>query len=285
MMHQSSKKILLIEDDAVTRNLFLDLLGSMGFQAIGAENGLIGIQQAQRYLPDLIICDIMMPNLDGYSVLNILRQDPLTAIIPFIFLTGSDTKASIRKGMELGADDYLTKPISMDELLNAIAIRLEKQSLLRYWYATHADSAAELPEFPGTPELTLPRVPQLQEVFDFIEAHYHQGITLADVAQAVGYSPAYLTNQVAKRTGDTVNAWIVKRRMAAARPLLKDTNQSIEQIAAKLGYQNTCYFSRQFRQHHGISPNVWRKQHQPSYHSVSIHPQISQIGNSISIAG
>lgn len=262
MMHESSKKILVIEDDAVTRNLFLDGLQAEGFDTISAENGLVGIQQAQVHLPDLVICDILMPDLDGYSVLNILRQDPLTAIIPFIFLTGSYDKAAIRKGMELGADDYLTKPATVDELLRAISIRLEKQSLIRYLYATNSHPASESLPSSVTPELIFPSVAHLKEVFDFIEAHFHQGITLSDVAEAVGYSSAYLTTQVAKLTGNTVNNWIVKRRMAAARPLLKDTNKTIEQIATKLGYQNACHFSRQFRQHHGLSPKIWRKQQQ-----------------------
>lgn len=281
MMHESSKKILVIEDDAFTRNLFLDGLKAEGFDTISAENGLVGIQQAQVHLPDLVICDILMPDLDGYSVLTTLRQDPLTAIIPFIFVTGSYDKAAVRKGMELGADDFLTKPATIDELVRAIAIRLEKQSLLRYWYATTSHQSLE-PLLPTvTPELIFPSVPHLKEVFNFIEAHYHQGITLSDVAEAVGYSAAYLTNHVAKQTGQTVNGWIVKRRMAAARPLLKDTNQTIEQIATKLGYQNACHFSRQFRQHHGLSPKIWRKQQQllqgskmPKLQLIKSHPQI-----------
>src|SRR5207237_5837316 len=151
------------------------------------ENGLDGIQEAQKHLPDLVICDILMPDLDGYGVLTMLRQDPLTAIIPFIFLTGSDTKADVRKGMELGADDYLTKPATVDDLLKAIAIRLEKQSLLRYWYATNSHQTSEPPLPVVAPELIFPSVPHLKEVFDFIEANYHQGITLSDVAEAVGY--------------------------------------------------------------------------------------------------
>jgi YesN/AraC family two-component response regulator len=266
MMHISSKIILVIEDDAVTRNLFLDSLQAEGFETIGAENGRIGIQLAQEHLPDLMICDIIMPDMDGYDVLNALRQDPLTAIIPFIFLTGSDTKDALRKGMELGADDYLTKPLTVEQLLKAIAIRLEKQALLRYWYATQSHQISQqLPTnitVSETPESMFPSLPQLKEVFDYIEANYHQGITLSDVAEAVGYSRAYLTNRVAKQTGETVNGWILKRRMMAARSLLKDTNQTIEQIALALGYQNACHFSRQFRQHHGIPPKDWRKKQQ-----------------------
>jgi YesN/AraC family two-component response regulator len=267
MMHKSSKTILVIEDDAPTRHLFLEILEAEGFDTIGAENGLVGIEQAQKYLPDLVLCDITMPDMDGYGVLNTLRQDPLTAIIPFIFLTGSDTKASVRKGMELGADDYLTKPSTVGELLRAIAIRLEKkQAIFKYWCTTKSHQVSESLPTNTTSSVTsesfFPSLPQLKEVFDYIEANYNQGITLSDVADAVGYSPAYLTSRVAKQTGDTVNGWIVKRRMAAARPLLKDTDQTIEQIAIKLGYQNACHFSRQFRQHHGLPPKNWRKQHQ-----------------------
>lgn len=266
MMHESSKTILIIEDDAATRNLFLNILEAEGFETISAENGLVGIEQAQKYLPDLVICDITMPDIDGYGVLNTLRQDPLTAIIPFIFLTGSGTKACIRKGMELGADDYLTKPSTVEELLKAIAIRLEKQALLRSWYATSSrDMSASLPKnttSSATCESFFPSIPQLKEVFDYIEANYHQGITLSNVALAVGYSPAYLTSRVAKQTGETINGWIVRRKMAAARPLLRDTDQTIEQIATALGYQNACHFSRQFRQYHGLPPKTWRKQHQ-----------------------
>jgi YesN/AraC family two-component response regulator len=267
MMYDSSKKILVIEDDTVTRNLFLKGLEAEGFDTISAQNGLFGIQQAQEHLPDLVICDIMMPDMDGYSVLTTLREDPTTAIIPFIFLTGSDTKANVRKAMELGADDYLTKPCTLDELLRAIAIRLQKQANLQYWCATELLKASKPITAAKTLDVTLPKsifpnVPQLKEVFDFIEANYHQGITLCDVAEAVGYSSAYLTNRVARQTGETVNSWIVKRRMAGARFLLQNNNQTIEQIAKALGYQNVCHFSRQFRQHHGLPPHAWRKEHQ-----------------------
>ena len=267
MMQESAKKILVIEDNAASRNLFLDGLQAEGFDTIGAHNGVTGIQQAQEHSPDLIICDIMMPDMDGYAVLSVLRQEPITAIIPFIFLTGSNTTEDLRKGMELGADDYLTKPCTVEQLLRAIATRLEKQNQLRYWCAINSHQiSASLPT-PKTSteepvEFSFPSIPQLKEVFDYIEAHYQEGITLCDVAQAVGYSSAYLTNRVAKKTGDTVNTWIVKRRMAAARYLLQNSDQSIEQIATSLGYQNACHFSRQFRQHNEIPPQSWRKKHQ-----------------------
>ncbi|MBW4615523.1 MAG: DNA-binding response regulator [Desmonostoc vinosum HA7617-LM4] len=267
MMYESSTTILVIEDDADTRNIFLASLEAEGFATMGAENGIVGIQQAREHLPDLVICDIFMPDMDGYDVLMALRQNHDTAIIPFIFLTGCNTQAALRKGMELGADDYLTKPSTVEDLLRAIATRLEKQALMKRWYANQISKASTLSV---ATDAFFPSIPQLKPVFDFIETNYCQGITLSDVAEAVGYSPAYLTSRVAKQTGETVNGWIVKRRMAAARPLLQNTNQSIEQIAIALGYQNACHFSRQFRQHHDISPRVWRQQHQ-SYQAPKNH--------------
>jgi YesN/AraC family two-component response regulator len=261
MIYQSSKTILIIEDDAATRNLFLKALDAEGFQTIGAENGEIGILQTHKYLPDLIMCDLLMPDMDGYSVLNQLRQDKLTAIIPFIFLTASST--SMRKAMELGADDFLKKPATIDEILKAIAIRLEKQSLLKSWYQNQSVSVSEINHTGNNSDVSYPNIPHLKKVFDYIESNYHQGITLSDVAQGIGYSSAYLTNQVSKQTGKGVNAWIVERRMAAARSFLKSTNMNIEEIATKIGYQNPCHFSRQFSRHHNkLSPTMWRKQNQ-----------------------
>lgn len=121
------KKILVIEDEPAVRNNLRLLLKAEGFEFIGAENGDVGVKFATVHKPDLIICDIMMPDFDGYAVLNTLRQDKTTAMIPFIFLTAKADRADLRQGMQLGADDYLTKPFTRAELLEAIAIRLKKQ--------------------------------------------------------------------------------------------------------------------------------------------------------------
>lgn len=122
--------ILVIEDEEGIRDNILDMLEAEDFEAFGAPDGRIGIQLAKEKKPDLIICDIMMPKLDGYGVLKHLRQDPNTATIPFIFLTAKSEKGDLRQGMALGADDYLTKPCQPEELLGAIATRLEKQAAI-----------------------------------------------------------------------------------------------------------------------------------------------------------
>ncbi|GAB3946010.1 response regulator [Spirosoma harenae] len=120
------KTILLIEDNAAIRENTAEILELTGYRVLTAENGKIGIEQALADRPDLIICDIMMPVLDGYGVLHIVNKNPQLAGIPFIFLTAKSERVDFRKGMELGADDYLTKPFDDTELLNAVESRFNR---------------------------------------------------------------------------------------------------------------------------------------------------------------
>ena len=100
---------------------------------------------------------------------------------------------------------------------------------------------------------------QIKAVFHFIASHYQHSISLRDVAKAVGYSPAYLTDLVRRETGQTVNQWIIEYRLTKASSLLLETDQSVSQIAEIVGYQNIHYFFRQFRRYHGTTPKVWRE--------------------------
>jgi two-component system, sensor histidine kinase and response regulator len=134
------KKILVVEDEQTIRESLLELLAAEGFSVVGAANGQAGVQLAQQHLPDLIVCDVMMPHLDGYQVLRSLRQHTATAAIPFIFLTARGTREDFRQGMALGADDFLTKPCTADELLTAIASRLDKQAVILKESQTQLDS-------------------------------------------------------------------------------------------------------------------------------------------------
>ena len=124
------KTVLIIEDELTVRESLVDLLEIEGFRAIAANNGKMGLQIALKERPDLVLCDISMPGLDGFGVLQELRGNPGTGAMPFVFLTARTTKVEFRRGMELGADDYLFKPFTIDELLSAIAARLTKQAAL-----------------------------------------------------------------------------------------------------------------------------------------------------------
>jgi DNA-binding NarL/FixJ family response regulator len=120
------KKILVIEDEPEMRRNLLSILKLEHFHGVGAENGRVGIEIAKREKPDLILCDVMMPELDGHGVLQALRRDAATVSIPFIFLTAKGEKRDVRDGMNLGADDYLTKPVAKADLLAAIAARFQR---------------------------------------------------------------------------------------------------------------------------------------------------------------
>ncbi|WP_282116120.1 response regulator [Cellulophaga baltica] len=125
------KTILLIEDDRALRENTEELLDLAGYAVTTAPNGKIGITAAKELLPDIILCDIMMPEVDGYGVLKALNEDEITKQIPFIFLSAKTEHKEIRKGMDLGADDYLTKPFEEEDLISAIESRLAKHEILK----------------------------------------------------------------------------------------------------------------------------------------------------------
>lgn len=122
-------RVLVVEDEAAVRENIIEILGFEGFDVISAENGKMALDLVERTIPDFILCDIAMPELDGYGFLAEIRQKPHMTAIPFIFLTARADRPFMRHGMELGADDYLTKPFSSAELIAAINARLERQRL------------------------------------------------------------------------------------------------------------------------------------------------------------
>ncbi len=264
MREQPRKKILVIEEQAPVRNVFLDGLRDQGFDVIGAENGRVGIQSAQDCLPDLITCGIAMSEPNGFTVLETLRRDPTTAIIPLIFITVKKTRSDLHRAMELGVNGYLFKPCTVEELLRTVTAQLERQSLLHQCYAAQSQPPTKPSPLPPA-SLPAPSAqfiesydPPLRKAFRFITTNYHRPIALSDVAQAVGYSPAYLTHLMGQQTGQTVQQWIIQHRMAAACSLLLETDQPVEQIAVQVGYHHTVHFFRQFRRFHGTTPQAWR---------------------------
>jgi len=125
------KKILVIDDEEWLREMMHLALTQKGFDVVEAENGSVGIEVARKELPDLILCDVNMEKVDGYLTLSSLRTEPATASIPFILMTGLADQAGMRHGMELGADDYLPKPFTIDALYAAVDARLKKANALR----------------------------------------------------------------------------------------------------------------------------------------------------------
>ena len=133
------KKILVIEDNAEIRENISEILELAEYNVITADNGKKGVEMASKEKPDLIICDIMMPVLNGYGALHLLSKQPDTAMIPFIFLTANADRHDMRKGMEMGADDYLTKPFNASDLLSAIESRFRKSDMIKKEFSNNAE--------------------------------------------------------------------------------------------------------------------------------------------------
>ena len=172
------KRILVIEDESDVREIILDILEAEDYSVIGAENGKEGVKLAREHLPDLVICDVMMPEMDGYDVLKTLREHKTTSTIPLIFLTAKATRDNLRQGMNLGADDYLTKPFSRKELLGAISSRIKKKDAIEDKIKDHLDElrsslTLSLPHELRTPLNGILGISQLL-IEDFTEMEPHE---------------------------------------------------------------------------------------------------------------
>ena len=180
------KKILIIEDEPEMRRNLTTILRHENFHPLAAANGRVGIALARNEKPDLILCDVMMPELDGYGVIAALRADPDTVTIPFIFLTAKGEKPDIRAGMNLGADDYLTKPVLKADLLEAIRSRLERQAQqAQPEFKPNFDSPKPLEEVLGL-------TPRVAETLLWLS----QGKTNGDIATILGNSEATVKKHV-----------------------------------------------------------------------------------------
>ncbi|MCA1993485.1 MAG: AraC family transcriptional regulator [Coleofasciculus sp. S288] len=170
----------------------------------------------------------------------------------------------------LEADDRLTQPLTTEDLAKAIATRLSDREFLKQLYGANSTTqqgslkpiASEQNAERRTDDpqhFLFPEHPQLRQIFAFIEANYHQSISLNEIAKAFSYSPSYLTSLVRRLTGQTVYQWIVQRRMFQARCLLVETDMAVHQVAEAVGYVDTGHFIKHFRQLHSSPPKTWRE--------------------------
>jgi CRP-like cAMP-binding protein len=194
------KTILIIEDNLDVRENTAEILELANYKVLQAENGKQGVELAQQVKPDLIICDIMMPVLDGYGVLHMLSKNPETATIPFIFLTAKAERSELRKGMEMGADDYITKPFDDIELLNAIESRLKRKDVLRKDFAKNIEGLNDFLESAKTFD-DLKKLSEEQEVIKYkkkeniyLEGNYPKAVYFVNK----GRIKSYKTNEQGK---------------------------------------------------------------------------------------
>jgi DNA-binding NarL/FixJ family response regulator len=179
------KKILIIEDEPEMRRNITALLSYHQYQPLAAENGRAGVEVARREKPDLVLCDVMMPELDGFGVLQALQSDPALARIPFIFLTARGERDDLRSGMDLGADDYLTKPVANADLVRAIAARLRRSD-----QQANREFKADFSSF--KPLLALGLTSRAAEALLWLA----QGKTNSDIATILGISESTVKKYV-----------------------------------------------------------------------------------------
>jgi len=203
------KKILLIEDHAQMRENLILMLEMEGFAVVSAEQGLRGLELARSEAPDLILCDVTMPGLDGHGVLQALRAEPATATIPFIFLTAKGEKLDQRAGMNLGADDYLVKPVGKEDLLAAISSRLQRQQQHENSVLSQLSQIRFSPDFSSSfPLETLGLSPREAEVLLWIA----QGKNNEEIGIILGTS----RNTIKKQVMHLLEKLGVENRNAAA---------------------------------------------------------------------
>lgn len=179
------KKILVIEDDSGIREGICQILETEGFMVESAPDGQSGVSKALSLQPDIILCDVVMPGMDGYAVISRLRENALTETIPFVFLTGKSEPDDIRRGMNLGADDYLYKPFTSEELLSAIQLRLRKNEALRQRSEMKMNALRDSIGFSMPHELNTP----LAAILGFAETIKtdHQLLSPEDIGEMAGY--------------------------------------------------------------------------------------------------
>jgi DNA-binding NarL/FixJ family response regulator len=187
------KKILVIDDHEPMRRNVLMILEMEGFEPLSADNGRKGLELARKEMPDLILCDITMPEMDGYAVLQALRDGKETATIPFVFLSARGEKLDVRLGMNYGADDYLTKPVGHEELLAAIAARLERKRSFDERTEEQLANVQFAPDFSSPSALEkLGLTPREAEVLLWVA----QGKSNADIAIIAGASEKTVKNHL-----------------------------------------------------------------------------------------
>ncbi|ACC84957.1 two component transcriptional regulator, AraC family (plasmid) [Nostoc punctiforme PCC 73102] len=252
--------IIIIERDINYLKIFIKCMKESGFEVVCMNNTKLVSQVAQKQLPDLIICSLEIAKQNNCNFWNNLCQNFVTATIPLIFLINEASE--IYQCPEFAADGYITKFCTTEELNKAIKAQLAKQAARKHGYAIQSQQVLNSPSIgndqPNVQSI-LPSIPRLNLVFEFIAANYDKPISLCDVAEALGYSATYLTTVVTQTTGKSLQKWIIECRITAAQILLLQTDQSVNQIALKVGYENLAHFYRQFRDYHGTSPQVWRE--------------------------
>lgn len=248
-----SDSILIVEDDLDLNTFLLDELGEE-FEVYSASDGREGLALAQKHLPDLVVTDLMMPEMDGIELCKYLKQGPDTAHIPVIMLTAKSDVTDQVKGLQTGADDYVTKPFVFELLQARIRNLLENRRILRERLRKEL-----LNDQSSTPEIFSDQS-FMEKMLKVLEEHSPESdFSAEDLAKVMGMSISTLHRKLKSLTGETPARLIWQIRLKKAAKLLNETDLRITEIAFMVGYTDSNHFGRQFKQQYGRTPSEYRR--------------------------
>lgn len=251
------RKIVVIEDNNDIRDSIVEILELANYKVLLAKNGIEGVELAIAEVPDLILCDIMMPDLDGYGVLYLLAKNAKTSSIPFIFITAKSERADLRKGMEMGADDYLVKPFGRLELLNAIEIRLNKKLKEQQFYSQSLEvDSSDIPKKVGLAELSKLIHKSQSRIFKKNQVVHYEGDSPLGIYLVL--SGKIKTTKMTEDGRELITAIYRPDDFLGANSVL--SNQLYNDTATTLEESHLCFFSKQqFDELLRLYPDVSKK--------------------------
>jgi DNA-binding response OmpR family regulator len=255
------RKILIVDDSAFEQRVLVDLLSELPYRVSVAFNGLQGYQLALADQPDLILLDVRMPNMDGYTACRLLKANPVTEHIPIIFLSGADADEERIMGLSIGGVDFVSKPFSSGELAARIQVHLNRARR-----ASQAQSQAQAhspaqPAVAGTPDAE-PDAVIVNAAKRLIADNLASLPGLAEIARNVGTYREKLSQVFREQTGMTVFAYIREARIRRGEELLRETDIDVQDIALLIGFNNAGNFATAFRERMGITPSAFRQANQ-----------------------
>jgi len=241
------RSILIVDDSAFEQRMLVDLLSELPYRVSVAFNGMQGYQLALANQPDLILLDVRMPNMDGYTCCRLLKANPATFDIPVIFLSGADAAEDRIMGLSIGGVDYVSKPFTPGELAARIHVHL---NLMR-----RTPGAAGTPESAAAANSDAVIVNAARRL---IKDNLAALPSLSEIARSVGTYREKLSQLFREQTGMTVFAFIREERIARGVQLLRDTEIDVQDIALLIGFNNAGNFATAFRERMGVTPSAYR---------------------------
>jgi DNA-binding response OmpR family regulator len=245
--HHKERTLLIVDDSAFEQRMLMDQLADYPFRIATASNGLQGYHQALAQRPDLILLDVRMPDMDGYTACRLLKANPATQDIPIIFLSGADGDEERIMGLSIGGVDYVAKPFSPGELAARIQVHLKLAQR----------GTAPIPA-PAGQASRHPDVVLVNAVKQLIDEQLGSLPGLPEIAQQVGTYREKLSQVFREQTGMTVFAYIREERIKRGEQLLRDTDIEVQEIAMMIGFNNAGNFATAFRERMGVTPSAFR---------------------------